>query len=132
MSGKPLQRKSPNVSPQADKRYTVLTLKAVDVTTGVSIAIPVCDRVEISHKRRYVTTTGIATTAVAGDDGTITVSVDGVNYFNPNTVAGTAVVLGCDDNGVANITSKCGYVKIATAQVAADETVEYNIVCISE
>ena len=75
---------------------------------------------------------GAIVAAAAGDDATITVSIDGVNYFSPGTVAGTAVVLGCDDGGVLVITDHVKYVKIVTAQVAATETVSFHVSCVSE
>ena len=115
-----------------EHEMVVLTVSAVQ-QANAQTAIPAgTQKVEISFKSLVTTATGATVAAAAGDDATLTVSVDGVNFFSPGSVAGTAVVLGCDDNGVLTVTNAVKHVRLVTAQVLSTETVSFNVVCISE
>jgi hypothetical protein len=120
------------MGPFKEKTTTLVTLSCVDATTAFTKKVPAAKRYEISMGARFVTSTGVATAAVAADDSTILVSVDGINFFVPGTVAGTAVVLGADDNGRVVILDTVTHIRISAAALLADETQVHNIMCIDE
>ena len=115
-----------------EKEVVVLKISAVEQAAATTAIPDGTKTVQVTFAGLVTTATGAIVAAAAGDDATITVSIDGVNYFSPGTVAGTAVVLGCDDGGVLVITDHVKYVKIVTAQVAATETVSFHVSCVSE
>jgi hypothetical protein len=120
------------LGPYKQKKTTLVKLNCIDAVTAFTVAVVPAKRYELSMGARFVTSTGVAAAAVAGDDATFLVSVDGVNFFVPSSVAGTAVVLGADDNGRVVIEDTVTHIRASNAQLAADETQVINIMCIDE
>lgn len=116
------------IFPNKVRKSARLVASAVQQAAAIVRIPDFASKIQISGAGITVTATGASVSAVAGDDGAVTVSYDGVNYFSPGSVAGTPVALGLDDNGVVTITDTIKYLKIVTAQILATETVTYNVV----
>lgn len=115
-----------------EKELVVLNVSAIQQGMAQTAIPEGTQSIQITFAGIVVTATGAAVAAAAGDDASLTVSIDGVHWFSPGSVAGTAVVLGCDDGGRLLITDHVNHIRLTTALIQATETVSFHVACVSE
>ena len=104
-------------------RITTVTLSDTDVI----ISADATGEIVVTGAGIKVTADNTPVTAIAGDDITITGSVDGVNFFAVG-VAGATLVHELDASIQSPIVGRVTYLKFSPAQILSTETVTLNII----